>query len=341
MDNSQKVLVTGATGLVGVHLLVDLIDRGFEKIVGLYRSESALERAADVADYYDVKSQFKQIEWVKFDLSNWEWNEAIFQNVELVIHTAALVSFDPEENEKMNQVNVYATARLLEVAAKNKVKKFGFISSVASLGRKPGANVYTEENKWVESDLNSYYSVTKHDAEELVVKANSESMPTYLINPGVILGPCDWDKSSGTIFRSAKKGLSFFTVGGNGFVDARDVSSNLLQVMAYGDPGERYLAVGHNVKFRKLFSDIQVAFGNKPPRFKASKLLTGIGWRIEQARAKKGNRAPVLTKHSADASHEVSVYDNHKILNIKGVNFRTWSDTIDNTVNYFKTDNKA
>jgi nucleoside-diphosphate-sugar epimerase len=340
MDNSHKVLVTGATGLVGVHLLVDLIDRGFEHLVGLYRSDSALNKAKQVAAYYDVKDQFELVEWIKFDLSTSDWDEKIFETVDVLIHTAAMVSFDPEENDKMREVNVAATAKLLAAAKRSGIGKFGFISSIAALGRQPGENIYTEENEWRDSDLNSYYSVTKHDAEVLVIEANNSRMSTYLINPGVILGPCDWDKSSGTIFRSARNGLSFYTVGGNGFVDARDVSNNLLQIMVYGDPGERYLAVGHNVKFKKIFTDVQLAFGKNAPRFRAAKWLTNLGWKIEQWRAKRGNRPPVLTKHSADASHEVSVYKNEKIHRVKGVSFRTWEDTVQNTVTYFKTYNK-
>ncbi len=332
----KNILITGATGLVGSHLALQLVKTSSNSIFGLYRSEQSLEAVKKVFLYYRQSSDFDKINWVKYDLCLDEYHIELFKSISEIYHTAALVSFDPKDYDQMHKTNIIATKKLLDIAKENGIEKFGFVSSIASLGRVKGQKEYTESNQWVDSSQNSYYSITKYKSEQLVVSANSETLKTYIINPGVILGPCDWNKSSGTIFRTAKKGLKFYTKGSNGFVDVRDVANGLISILEKGKPAERYIAVGENITFKKLFSSLQEKFGKKAPSIYAPPILTSIGWRIDLLKSKVKGTTPVLTKESARTSHGVNNYNNQKMKQLDGFSFYSMEEAIENAIDFFK-----
>ncbi|NBW59875.1 MAG: NAD-dependent epimerase/dehydratase family protein, partial [Crocinitomicaceae bacterium] len=89
------ILITGATGLVGSHLLFQLIEAG-ENCKALYRSEHKIKLVEKLFHYYnspDAEVLFSNIIWVKGDLNDPESLESLFLNVDYVYHCAAKVSF--------------------------------------------------------------------------------------------------------------------------------------------------------------------------------------------------------------------------------------------------------
>jgi nucleoside-diphosphate-sugar epimerase len=237
----------------------------------------------------------------------------------------------------MHSTNVDATKRLLEMAKNADIKKFGFISSIASLGRTKESNNYTESSPWSESTSNSYYSKTKYFSEKMAIDANSPEMPIYIVNPGVILGPCDWNKSSGTIFKTAVKGLKFYTKGVNGFVDVRDVAQGMLKVMENGMPSEKHIVVGENISYKDVFTKIAIQTNSKIPTIYAPKWMTEIGWRLAKISAKMKNESPALTKESARTSHGLNYYDNSKLPALGGFKYHEMDDTISNALKFMKS----
>ena len=91
------ILVTGATGLVGTHLLVKLIKEGFQ-VRALYRTEAKKEEAKKVFEFYfsnTEKHVFDTISWVKTDISDIPALTEAFQDITHVYHCAAEISFNP------------------------------------------------------------------------------------------------------------------------------------------------------------------------------------------------------------------------------------------------------
>lgn len=331
--SERKVFVTGATGLVGSHVLIELSKDNQVEIYAAKRAASNLETVTQLFKHYEREKEYDKIKWIDFKLEDIN----TMPLVDEVIHTAAVVSFNPTDYDAMTKTNVEATQKLLKIAKDSGVKKFGFVSSIASLGRTKESNQYNEQSPWSDSSANSFYSKTKYLSEKMVIDANSPEMSTFIINPGVILGPCDWNKSSGTIFKTAIKGLKFYTKGVNGFVDVRDVANGMLRVMDAGIPAEKHIVVGENIGYREVFSGIAKRTNSPIPAIAAGKLMTEFGWRLAKIKGAINGESPVLTKESARTAHGLNYYDNSKLPSLGEFKYHSIDEAIINGVQFLKS----
>lgn len=331
----RKILITGGTGLVGSHLLLILSNHSELELFASKRATSDLNIVKRLFDWHN-NPNFDQVQWKTADLEIDQWHDIENEHFDEIIHTAAVVSFNPKDFDLMHKVNINATENLLSFAKRTSVRKFGFISSITSLGRVAGESVYTENSAWQDNAVNSEYSKTKYRSEQFVLAANSDDLNTYIVNPGVILGPCDWNKSSGTFFRTGAKGMKFYTKGQNGFVDVNDVAKGILTVMEKGNPGERHILVGENISYKKVFELLTQGFGSTIPTIYANKLLTDIGWRLDKLISSLKKTEPTLTKESARTSHGFHTYDNNKVQQQLGFQFTPIEASIKQSIPYFK-----
>src|SRR5210317_2440385 len=108
------ILVTGGTGLLGSHLLLELV-REHEEVVALKRPSSDLEEVKRVFSYYsnEVDELFKLIDWVDVDLLNYAEMEHLMIDIDQVYHCAAMVSFQPGDRRRMIDYNVQSTANIV------------------------------------------------------------------------------------------------------------------------------------------------------------------------------------------------------------------------------------
>lgn len=331
----RKILITGATGLVGSHVLLELLQKEEIDCYALKREQSDLSPLRHLFDWYHKTALLEKMNWIEADLGFELSKTLIPYQFDEIIHTAAVVSFNPSDYAAMERINVDATKKLLQYAQSTGVKKFGFISSIAALGRVNESGIYNEDAQWADNANNSFYSKTKYESEKIVIAANCINLETYIVNPGVILGPCDWNKSSGTFFRTGAKGIAFYTKGQNGFVDVRDVAKGILFVMHEGNSGERHVLVGESLPYRKVFSKLCLAFNKNPPKIYSPQWLTGIGWRLDMIKSRIKGSPPTLTKETARNANGKYTYDNSKMTSI-GFVFTPIHQTIEDAVPFFK-----
>lgn len=331
----RKILITGGTGLVGSHVLLELLEEENVEIYATKRKQSDLTPLKQLFEWKAKSDLLAKICWIEVDLSS-HLSPLDSFSFDEIIHTAAVVSFDPRDYSQMDLTNVKATERLIALAKRSGVKKIGFVSSIASLGRVVGQNKYTELSGWQDSPSNSYYSNTKYQAETLIINANSNELSTFIVNPGVILGPCDWNKSSGTFFKTGAKGILFYTKGKNGFVDVRDVAKGLLSVMNNGASGERHILVSENLSYQTVLNYLTEAFDRSPPKFYANRWLTNMGWRMNKFIAGIKGTSPTLTKESARTSHGIHLYENSKMVKELNFSFTPISTSIKDASSFFK-----
>jgi nucleoside-diphosphate-sugar epimerase len=332
------ILVTGGTGLLGSHLLFDLVSTG-RQVRALKRPGSDTERVRHVFSYYspDADTLFGKIDWVTADLLDYGAMEDALEGIEEVYHAGAVVSFYPADHKKMLKVNIEGTATLVNLSREAGVKRFCYVSSVATLGRAENSGDSDEETYWVPSRRNSVYSISKYGAEREVWRAMEEGLNALIINPSVILGPGFWHDNSG-LFRLVHNGLAYYTRGVNGYVDVRDVSHCMILLMEGGHFGERYICSAANLSYQSLFEMMARHLGKPAPHVHVAPALTSVAWRVEAVRAFITGSKPEVTREMATTAAQIYTYSNEKIRRVLGFSFRAVEDSIREISEYYLAD---
>ncbi len=330
------ILVSGATGFVGSYLVCELL-RQNKKVRALRRSSSSLNEFEFICQIQNITAkELEHLEWFNADILDLGDLELAFDGIDEVIHAAAIVSFLPSQQAMMQQVNVEGTANMVNLALHFGVKKFGYLSSIAAIGRSINGAAINENTKWETSEHNTAYSETKLAAEMEVWRGIQEGLNAVMVNPGVIIGACDFTKGTGKMFETAKNGLKFYTPGVNGFVDVRDVVTILLQLMQRNISGERYILVSENYPFRQFYDEACTAFSQPKPKFNTPRWLGSLGYRLLAIRSVITGKAPLLTKETTHAAYQQYAYDTTKIKQTLGVEFISVKDTIDWTCSWYR-----
>lgn len=299
------ILITGGTGFLGAYIIKELVEKGHT--IRSIRRNSKLPHyiSTDILD---------KVEWVEGDILDINSLEDAMQDIDTVVHSAALVSFIRKERKQMYQVNVEGTANMVNVALEKKVKRFIHISSVAALGRTAGGGHVNEEKKWEESKVNTHYAISKYKAEIEVWRGFAEGLSGVILNPSTILGYGDWNNSSSAIFKKVYEEFSWSTPGLNGFVDVEDVAKVVVLFAENAMTEQRYIVNSDNWTFEKLQHTIADSFNKKRPLRKASLPLMNIAWRLEALKSMVTGHKPLLTKESVRVANSKTLFENDKIL---------------------------
>jgi nucleoside-diphosphate-sugar epimerase len=302
---TKKILLTGGTGFLGSYTLTALVEQGY--------TVRALRRGSTTPHWIDP-AVLEKVEWVTGDVLDIVGLEEAMENIDAVIHAAAMVSFNARERKELYHINVEGTANVVNACLEKKVKRLVHISSVAALGRKVGGGLVDETAKWEENPLQTHYARSKYKAELHVWRGHCEGLDAVILNPSTILGFGDWTKSSCAIFKQMHDGFKWYTPGLNGFVDVQDVARATVLLLEQGNNGERYVVNGDTWHFQQLQEEIARGFNKPIPSLKANSFILGLAWRIEAIRSIITGRKPLLTKESAQVAQSKTEFDNRKLL---------------------------
>lgn len=329
------IFLTGGTGLLGSHVLVELTKNGC-KVRALKRTSSSLKSVKNIFKFYlhkEADKCYNLIDWVDGDINDVTTLLPIMKGCDSVYHCAGYVSFYRGDFKILMKINKEGTANIVNTCLALGVSNFCHVSSTAAIGRNGLSSDYTEKNKWVTSKDNSNYAVSKYSAEMEVWRAKEEGLNVVIVNPSVILGAGNWQDGSLTLFSSVQKGLMFYTEGVNAFVDARDVANCMIYLMENKIFGERFLAVSENVSFKALFFNIADELNVKRPTIKVRPWMTGVAWRLESIRSVFGAK-PKVTKETTRSAMTVCNYSNQKIVDTIGYQFISIKEAVKNAVEF-------
>ncbi len=326
------ILVTGGTGLVGAHILLHLTRLGLN-VRATFRSDTGIGKTRRLFRLYGREELFAGIDWQNAEITDVPALEAAIQGCSHVYHCAALISFDPGDEEELRKINIEGTANIVNLSLALGVKKLCHISSTAALGDlKTGEPVVTEETEWNPEKPHNDYAISKYGAEMEVWRGTQEGLQAVILNPGIVLGPGFWDSGSGKIFSSVERGMKYFTRGITGFVDVRDVARLAHESMQSDISGERFIAIAENMEYGQALSRIARRLGRKEPEIYASPFLTGIFWRLDWLKTKLIGGKRRLSRHDSHALHDRSLLSNEKVRTIFDFEFTSIDEAIDNAV---------
>lgn len=302
-SHKDIVLVTGASGFVGSHLVRYLSAKG-HIIRALYRSRKPT----------DEMLQLPGVSWMYADLLDIYDVEDAMQGVTEVYHCAAIVSFKKEDKEQLLHFNTESTAHVVNEALLQGVRKMVYVSSIAALGRSKEGTPITEEEQWEESKYNSVYADSKHRAELEVWRGQGEGLEAVVVNPGIIIGEGDWDTGSASLVRVVHKEFPYYTSGINAWVDVTDVVNAMYMLMHSDITGERFIVSAGNFSYKDVFTQLAHAMNRKPPHKLAGPFMSSIVWRLSTLKSILTGKPSTITKETASTAQRKAMYDNTKLL---------------------------
>ncbi len=335
------ILVTGGTGLLGAHLLYDIL-QSETKVRASKRANSSLEFVQHIFSYYSPHHQelFKKIEWVDMDLDDEFSIENALENIDYVYHCAAVVSFHKKDAALMKKSNIKGSKNLVNACLQKHIKKLIHVSSIAALGRAESKETTTEETPWKDSDKNSAYSLSKKGGELEIWRAMAEGLNAVIINPSVIIGPGNWSQGSPELFSLVDKGLKYYTHGINGYVYVRDVSRAMIALMNSNINSERYIINAENLSYMKLFNSIAESLKKPYPTVEIKPWMAEIAWRAYKIKSWFTRKAPAVTKSTARTSLQSFTYSSRKLENDLDFEYTTMESAIQTTAVQFLNDKK-
>ena len=308
------ILVTGGTGQIGSRLLLNLTKNKAYKVRAIYRNTQSLEKIRQLFVKHSDSgaAQFDTIEWIQADLSNIPALEKAFEGVTFVFHCAGLISFQPQDFDKLIEVNVQGTANIVNLSIDFGVKKLCYVSSVATLSTLPHTPI-DEENDWNNEDNNTDYAISKHGAEMEVWRGSQEGLPVVIVNPSVVLGGDFTDRGSGLLYKKVADGLRYYPAGATGFVGVDDVVRAMVQLQFSEVEGERFVLNAENLTYKAVLERIAKQLGVKAPTKRVSYQMLRFLARLDGVLSFLHLKKRTLTLASADALGMVTTYNGEKI----------------------------
>lgn len=333
------VFVTGATGILGRVIVLELLKRG-KHVRASKRPGSNLNEVKHSYSFYTENPDdfFNKIEWMDVDFDDPDSLQNALKGVEDVYHCAAKVSFHPKDEKEMYHTNIKGTENLLYACEGSSVKKFLHVSSVAVLDNFNEKGELDEDSDFNPKLEHSAYAISKHLSEMEAWRASAEGLNVVIINPGMIIGSGNWNQSSGELF-STFEDNSFTFSGGSAYVDVRDVAKTAVELMENNIFGERFIIVAENNRYADLAQQIRTRLG-----LKEAKILSGFqlnigrlantlfGWFIPKLR--------MITKSNIEAISSFNTISNQKIKEKLGYQFIPVKESIDFHLNNYINDKK-
>lgn len=335
------ILVTGATGILGRVIVLELLKQG-KKVRATKRKSSNINDVKHSFQFYTENPEefFNKIEWIDVDFDDIDSLKTALINVEEVYHCAAKVSFHPDDRKEMYHSNIVGTRNILFACENSSVKKFCFVSSVAVLDGTDENGKVTEDSNFNPKLHHSKYAKSKHFSEMEVWRASAEGLKTVIINPGVIIGSGNWQSSSGEIFGTFEK-FPYAMSGSSNYVDVRDVANIAISLMERNIFGERFLIISENKKLVEVANLIRQKLGKSQAKVLPKWILNVgyvlnllLGWLIPPLRLLNRINIQAVTSH-----HLLS---NNKIKDRLDYQFIPITESIDfHLKNYIKDHQKS
>ncbi len=305
------ILVTGATGFIGSHLMCHLAQKNiFPVAMFRYESNKNVVWKLFESQFSDAQERFKKITWRKADFRDLSSLNAAFQGVSHVYHCAGYISLAHRDVKKLLEINEKGSAYLVDLCLYHSVKKLVYVSSIAALGNDPSTSVIDESTPWDNNTDKSPYAYSKYGGEMEVWRAMQEGLNAVIVNPGIVLGK---NSTIDKILERYHKGLRWTSPRTNALVNVHDVISVMDELMHSKIKGERFILVAENWTGKALAEALLKAGNfNRKVLFIPKGLLYFL-WGLEHLIQVLGIRKRFFTRALISSQYEQKSIEGGKI----------------------------
>lgn len=326
------VFVTGATGLIGGYLLLELSKRG-KQIKAIKRKNSSLDAVRKLFEEFSTLQKFNEIEWIETDLLDVPSLSDSLNDVETIYHTAGYVGFDDREKEKIQKINVEGTENLVNIAVSQNIQNFIYVSSISVLDKSPTENLISETSKWDGEKDHSEYAISKKKGEMAVWRGSQEGLNVIVVYPAVVVGSFDGKRESEKIFRLAEKNKMFATEGITGYVDVRDVVFCLAELVEKEKWNQSFIITSENKSFAEIIDFLRNKWNLSKISVLSENKLKFLRFISHFSRFIGGR---YISKANFRALTGKSIYSNQKIKDELGIEFIQINESLDFHSDRFK-----
>ena len=248
----KTALITGGSGHVGANLVRELTARDYKvRCIDFDGDHRAF-------DGYNV-------ELFKGSVTDIESLDKAFAGVDVVFHTAAIISLERKNKNLIRSVNVDGTKNVCEMALKQNVQKLIHFSSVDAFIREPLDAPLLEDRPLVVDPNTVPYDLSKADAQRIVLDFCNKGLDASIIHPSGIFGPNDFKPSLfGQEFIKIANSKRPFSINvGYDYVDVRDLSKTAVNCVSKGVSGQNYIVGGNYMDFVYMADVMSQELGRK------------------------------------------------------------------------------
>ncbi len=300
---TKKVIVTGASGHIGYHVALQLINLGYE-ITLLIRKENQ--------NTLYLKSKGARI--FIADLKVRESYQEVLKNTDVLFHIASENTTDTSDEKRVIENTFELSKQVIDTAIVSNVKTIIYTSSVVVLGRSSDPSVLINENNKAVY-LESPYVKGKFLAEQYVKKLIQEKqVDIRSIYPSWVVGNNDLKQTPPhkIIKNYFQKGQAFYFSGGISVASVDEVAKAHINAWLKGDVNENYVVAGNNISFKEFYTVLSKYSGHKAPFLFIPKWIIYFGSIV--AKLVLGKKSPIDPNYVQSVIGNYSWYNSEKAI---------------------------
>ena len=320
----MHVFVTGGTGFVGYHTVRALTQAGHTVRLGIRNAEKMQSLYRD--------SGIDITDFAVGEITDAVSVEQALEGCDAVVHTAAMVSLDPADEERMRYTNLTGTRLVIGGAVERGIRSIVHVSSIAALFD-PELDRLTEETPL--ASPHSAYGLSKMECDLYVRDLIDKGANVAITYPAGVIGPDDPAMSEGN------QGLAYFfnmafmhTTTGMQLIDVRElarIQTGLLEKSACGP----YLVAGHYLPYRELGKLLEEVTGCKLLKLPAPRpLLEVLGAAVDLIDEHITRLDTPLTREAVGYATRWVTADDSKVRKELGIDYRPLRETLADTLRW-------
>lgn len=324
----KRLLVTGATGFLGTHLVEKLLSPDPKSTIRiLTRGRNPWAGTPDV-------------EVIHGDILDAAVVERAVQGVNGIFHLAGFVTRDGSRASELFDVHIQGTLNVCESALRNGSPRVVVSSSSGTIAASRIPVMHSEDSSFANEIAAQWpYYLSKIYQEKLALSYHANhGLPVVILSPSLLLGPGDERRSStGDVQMFLDRKIPNAPSGGLNFVDVRDAADSMIRAMETGVPGRRYLIGGHNMMLKEFFRLLEKLSGVKAPRMEMPESWSRAGAGVLRGLYKVAGRKFPLDDPTVEMAYRFWYFDNSRAKSELGLNPRPAEETLRDTIEYLRS----
>jgi nucleoside-diphosphate-sugar epimerase len=336
----RRIAVTGATGMLGSHLVAELLRAGYDDITLPVRNASRIAATEATLRRLGVHAPQGALKVIETPLTDPDLLAEKLPGIDTVFNCAARIMSDDMTAAQLIDNNVAIARSVTRWCLATGVRKLIHVSSISALGNPPAPDLPVTERCEPESVTDyAAYGQSKYYSEQEVWQGAATGLPTIVLLPGVILGEGDaTGNNSAALIPAISCGQPFYTDGLMSYVDVRDVAKAMVLLDAAPQaPGERFILSAGDMSYRELITLGARAAHRPRPFIRIGKGAVDFAYACMQAAiALRLVRDRGVTRENLGSVLRTTRYDGSKITRYCDFAYTPLPETVERVVTAYR-----